>query len=62
VDDPFAADAETAKYAAQSPPYFHEFPHKRAVLYLNEERRENGLEQNILRSIRPFFPFFEINK
>lgn len=56
------ADPETAKYAAQHPPFFAAFPHKRTVLDLNERRVEQGLEPNILRSIRPFFAFFEAAK
>ncbi|CAG7830279.1 unnamed protein product [Allacma fusca] len=60
-NDPYLADPDTAKYASQHPPFFSEFPHKRTVLALNERREENGLEPNLLRSIRPFFPFFEVS-
>ena len=62
ISDPYLADPGTAKIASQHPPFFHEFPHKRNVLALNEQRVANGLESNLLRSIRPFFPFYEINK
>ena len=62
TNDPYLADPDTAKYAAQHPPFFSEFPHKRTVLALNERREDNGLEPNLLRSIRPFFPFFETSK
>ncbi|XP_021954343.1 uncharacterized protein LOC110851026 isoform X2 [Folsomia candida] len=57
--DPYLADPDTAKYAAQHPPFFAAFPHKRTVLALNDQRVHNGLEPNFLRSIRPYFAFFD---
>lgn len=60
--DPYLGDPDTAKYAAQHPPFFAAYPHKRAVLALNEQRVHNGLEPNILRSLRPFFAFFDAAK
>lgn len=37
--------------------FFHDVPHARALLRNQEERRRNGLNGNILRSIRVNSPF-----
>ncbi|XP_063986449.1 uncharacterized protein LOC135167309 [Diachasmimorpha longicaudata] len=38
--------------------FFHEIPHVRAILRNQEERRSNGLHENILKSLRPASPFY----
>ncbi|XP_016839512.1 uncharacterized protein LOC100118543 isoform X1 [Nasonia vitripennis] len=39
--------------------FFSDIPHTRAILRNQQERRENGLNGNILRSIRPNSPFYD---
>ncbi|XP_044588493.1 uncharacterized protein LOC123267737 isoform X2 [Cotesia glomerata] len=38
--------------------FFHEIPHLRSLLRLQHERRSNGLQDNVLSSIRPQSPFY----
>ncbi|XP_008553934.1 uncharacterized protein LOC103575779 isoform X3 [Microplitis demolitor] len=38
--------------------FFHEIPHLRSLLRLQQERRLNGLDDNVLGSLRPGSPFY----
>ncbi|KAK2587469.1 hypothetical protein KPH14_003173 [Odynerus spinipes] len=39
--------------------FYDDFPHVRAILRNQEERRENGLHDHILHSLRPSSPFYK---
>lgn len=39
--------------------FYDDFPHVRAILRNQEERRQNGLHDNILHSLRPTSPFYK---
>ncbi|XP_011494006.1 PREDICTED: uncharacterized protein LOC105359187 [Ceratosolen solmsi marchali] len=41
--------------------FFHEIPHVRAILRNQEERRRNGLNGNVLSSLRPESPWYRKN-
>ena len=61
--DPFLLTGEEADYAVRyiygrGELFFTDYPHVRALLRNQEERRQNGLPTHILSSLRPESPFY----
>ncbi|KAK3856398.1 hypothetical protein Pcinc_037285 [Petrolisthes cinctipes] len=42
----------------EEPPFFDTFDHGKAVLKLQERRKKMRLNTHLLKSLRPYFPFF----
>ncbi|ROT84951.1 hypothetical protein C7M84_021758 [Penaeus vannamei] len=42
-------------------PYFGTFDHAKAILQLQHYRKRNDLTPHMLKSLRPFFPFYSSN-